>query len=93
MSILGKSLSQLFRELMVKQSKIAEQQGTFRKGEGCVDQMFTMKHVSEQYLDKDEELFVAFMDLEKYPIGRIGKQCDQCYKCMELVVRAFMQIM
>ncbi|XP_069947548.1 RNA-directed DNA polymerase from mobile element jockey isoform X1 [Cherax quadricarinatus] len=46
-------------------NRIADEQGGFRKGRGCVDQVFTVKHISEQYLDKAKEVFVAFMDLEK----------------------------
>ncbi len=42
-----------------------EEQGGFRKGRGCVDQIFTMKRLVEEYLGKAKKLYTAFMDLEK----------------------------
>ncbi len=36
-----------------------------RKGRGCVDQIFAMKMLVEEYLEKDKKLYAAFMDLEK----------------------------
>ncbi len=34
-------------------------------GSGCVDQIFAMKRLVEEYLGKDKKLYAAFMDLEK----------------------------
>ena len=34
-------------------------------GKGCVDQIFAIKMMVEEYLRKDEKLCAAFMDLEK----------------------------
>ncbi len=39
--------------------------GGFRKGRGCVDQIFAMKMLVEEYLGKNKKLYAAFMDLEK----------------------------
>ncbi len=39
--------------------------GGFRKGRGCVDQIFAMKRLVEEYLRKDKKLYAAFMDSEK----------------------------
>ena len=36
-----------------------------RKGRGCVDQIFAIKIMVEEYLWKGEKLYAAFMDLEK----------------------------
>ncbi len=44
---------------------MSEEQGGFRKGRGCVDQIFAMKMLVEEYLGKDKKLYAAFMDLEK----------------------------
>ncbi len=35
----------------------------FRKGRGCVDQIFAVKMLVEEYLGKDKKLYAAFMDL------------------------------
>ncbi len=43
---------------------MSEDQGGFRKGRECVDQIFAMKRLVEGYLGKDETLYAAFMDLE-----------------------------
>lgn len=44
---------------------VSEEQGGFRKGRGCVDQIFAIKTVVEEYLGKGKKLYAAFMDLEK----------------------------
>ncbi len=49
----------------VAEGKVSEDQGGFRKGRGCVDQIFALKRLVEGYLGKDKKLFAAFMDLEK----------------------------
>ncbi len=49
----------------VTEGKVSEEQGEFRKGKGCVDQIFAMKMIVEEYLRKGESVYAAFMDLEK----------------------------
>ncbi len=44
---------------------MGDEQGGFRKGRRCVDQIFRVKMLVEKYLEKDRKLFAAFMDLEK----------------------------
>ncbi len=48
----------------VTEGKVSEEQGSFRKGRGCVDQIFAMKMLVE-YLGKDKKSYAAFMDLDK----------------------------
>ncbi len=47
----------------VTEGKVSEKKGDFRKGRGCVDQIFAMMLVKE-YLRKDKKLYVL-MGLEK----------------------------
>ena len=42
-----------------------EEQSSFKEGCGCVDQIFTIMCLSEMYLEKHKDIYVAFMDLEK----------------------------
>ena len=42
-----------------------EEQGGFRFGRGCLDQIFVLQQLVEKYKEKIKELYVAFMDLEK----------------------------
>ncbi len=42
-----------------------DEQGDFRKGRGCADQIFAVKILVEKYLERDRKLSAAFMDLEK----------------------------
>ena len=49
----------------VTEGLIGEEQCGFRRGRGCVDQVFVMKQMSEKFICKNRELYVAFMDLEK----------------------------
>ncbi len=44
---------------------MSEEQGGFRKGRRCVDQIFAIKVVVEEYLGKGKKLYSAFMDLKK----------------------------
>ena len=43
----------------------AEEQGGFRKGRSCTDQIFILNSVIKQTLSKDKELFTCFIDLRK----------------------------
>ncbi len=40
----------------VTEGKVNEEQEGFRKGRGCVDQIFAMKLLVEEYLGKDKKL-------------------------------------
>ncbi len=44
---------------------VGDEQGGFQKGRGCVNQIFAVKILVENYLEKDRKLFAAFMNLEK----------------------------
>ena len=44
---------------------IDEEQGGFREGRGCVDQIFTLKQIGEKGLQKKCRVYVGFIDLEK----------------------------
>ena len=39
--------------------------GIFRAGRGCVDQVFTIKHIDEKARDKKCRVYVGFIDIEK----------------------------
>ena len=45
--------------------KILEVQGGFRKRWSCIDQMFTVRQLSEKVLEKEKQMVVACIDLEK----------------------------
>ena len=44
---------------------MGEEQGGFRKGKGCVDQIFVLRSIIEKYLERGRKVYAAFMDLEK----------------------------
>ena len=44
---------------------IVEVQGSFRRGRGCTDQIFIVRQICEKYLGKGEDVYFAFLDLEK----------------------------
>ena len=44
---------------------LMEEQCGFRRGRGCVDQVFAVRQICEKYLAKGKDTFWAFMDLEK----------------------------
>ncbi len=53
------------RVMKVIEGKVSEEQGGFRKGRGCVDQIFAMKMLVEEYLGKVKKLYATYMNLEK----------------------------
>merc|ERR1712002_206763 len=61
--VYGRVLIDRVRE--ITEGMIGEEQCGFRTGRGCVDQVFTLKQVSEKYIAKGRNLHVAYMDLEK----------------------------
>ena len=44
---------------------IREEQCGFRKGRSCTDQIFTVRQLSEKFIEKGKDVYWAFMDLEK----------------------------
>ena len=61
--VYGKVLIKRVRE--GTEGSICDEQGGFRRGRGCVDQIFAVRQVCEKYLAKGKDVFWAFMDLEK----------------------------
>ncbi len=52
LSVPGKVYGRILTERLmdVTEGKVSEEQGGFRKGRGCVDQIFAMKMLVEEYL-------------------------------------------
>ena len=67
MSIAGKVYGKIVIERVQKITErcISEEQGAFRKGRGCVDQIFSLRMIVEKMLAKGKKVYAAFMDLEK----------------------------
>ncbi len=67
LSVPGKMRERILTERLIEvtEGKLSEKWGGFRKGRGCVDQIFAMKMLVEEYFEKDRKLYAAFMDLEK----------------------------
>ena len=67
LSIPGKIYGMLLinRVTEITKEQVAEEQGGFRSGRGCKDQIFVLKQLVEKYREKRKEFHVAFMDLEK----------------------------
>ncbi len=53
------------RVQVITNDKVSEEQGRFRTGKGCVDQIFNMRMIIKKMLAKDKNVYAAFMDLEK----------------------------
>ena len=67
LSVVGKVYGRvLINRIRDKTDKaIMDVQGGFRRGRGCVDQVFVVRQVCEKYLAKGKKVYFAFMDLEK----------------------------
>lgn len=61
--IYGRLLTE--RLMKLTEGKVSEEQGGFRKEKDSMDQTFGLKNVAEEYLVKDKNLSVAFMNQGK----------------------------
>ena len=67
LSIPGKVYGRILIERVraLTEGRMGEEQCGFRRGRGCVDQIYVMKQMSEKYWERNKSLYVAYMDLEK----------------------------
>ncbi|MCP4337615.1 MAG: reverse transcriptase family protein, partial [Desulfobulbaceae bacterium] len=67
LSVVGKVYCRVVIERVRERTEkwVGEEQGGFRKGRGCVDQIFSLRCVVEKCLEKGQKVYAAFMDLEK----------------------------
>ena len=63
----------LDRVCRVTRGLIDNEQGGFRAGRGCVDQIFTLKLIGEKAREKKCRVYVGFVDLEK-AYGRVNRE-------------------
>ena len=47
------------------EGSVMDEQGGFRSGRGCLDQIFAVKQMIEKMIEKDKVMFMVFIDLEK----------------------------
>ena len=75
LSVVGKVYGRVLIERIRcgTESMVGEEQSGFRRGRGCMDQVFVVRQVCEKYLRKGKEVFWAFMDLEK-AYDRVDRQ-------------------
>ena len=50
---------------LMTEGKVMDEQGGFRAGRSCNDQIFAVRQVVEKTIEKDRVLYMAFVDLEK----------------------------
>ena len=67
LSVPGKVYAKVLYERVKRiiSGRIMELQGGFREGRSCIDQIFTLKQLMEKMIEKNEKMYVAFVDLEK----------------------------
>ena len=74
MSVVGKIYGRVLvsRVKELTKERVGEEQGGFREGRGCVDQVFTLRMIGEKLREKDKVGYVCFMDLERRMIEFVG---------------------
>ncbi len=80
LSVPGKVYRKVITERVQRptEEKISEEQGGFRKGRECVDQIFSFRMVLEKNIrEKEKKLYTAFMDCEKLMTELIGWHCGK----------------
>ena len=62
-NVYAKILDNRIRDIM--KEKTLEEQGDFRKRKSCVDQLFTVRMLSEKTIAKNKRIIIVCVDLEK----------------------------
>ena len=67
MSVVGKVFARVLNERVkgLTVDKVMAEQGGFRVGRGCNDQIFAVKQIVEKTIEKDKKTYMPFVDLEK----------------------------
>jgi len=65
LSIVGKVYGRILLNKIGINERICEEQGGFREGRGCMDQVFTLRMIEEKKREKGKDVYMCFMDLEK----------------------------
>ena len=67
LSIVGKVFGRILNERVkaITDVKVMDEQGGFRAGRGCNDQIFVVKQIVEKTIEKNKKIYMAFVDLEK----------------------------
>ena len=67
LSVVGKLYGRVLIERVrrLTEELVGEEQGGFRRGRGCVDQLFVLRQLNEKFMEMGKKLYWAFMDLEK----------------------------
>ena len=63
----GKVITTIIQRRMLKKTEdiISESQAGFRPGRSTVDQLFTLRQITEKYLEKGKSLHCCYIDFEK----------------------------
>ena len=67
LSIPGKVYASVLEKRMrtITEGKVLEEQGAFRRGRSCVDQLFTVRQLGEKIIEKNKRMLMVCVDLEK----------------------------
>ncbi len=80
LSVPGKVYGRIFTERLmeVTEGKVGKEQGGFKKGRGCVDQIFTIKRLVEEYLGKIKSCMQLLWILRRHMTGLTEKLSGVC---------------
>ena len=63
----------LDRVHILTEDLINDEQGDFRSGSGCVEQILTLRKIGKKAREKKPRVYVGFMDLEK-PYDKVYRE-------------------
>ena len=72
-------------QVVEEKQLLAEEQGGFRKGRGCRDQVLTLTLLGQIKAMSRRGMFAAFIDFRKHTIVWIGVNCGNVWKGWDLV--------
>ena len=67
LSVVGEVFARVLNDRVkgLTEGSVMDEQGGFRSGRGCLDQIFAVKQVIEKMIEKDKVMFMVFIALEK----------------------------
>jgi len=75
--IMAKIIIQRITDAIDKHYLLREEQAGFRKGRGCIDQIFALRNIIEQCTEWQRQLYINFLDCRKRLTASTERPCGE----------------
>jgi len=74
---MAKIIIQRITDAIDKHYLLREEQAGFRKGRGCIDQIFALRNIIEQCTEWQRQLYINFLDCRKRLTASTERPCGE----------------